>query len=733
MAQVETAPGIAPAPLQADPAKKRLDCDIVMAGGVTSGIIYPGAVAMIARRYAFHSIGGTSVGAIAAAITAAAEYGRRTNLNPGAFGELEQMPKELGQYADDGHTRLFHLFTAEPETRRLLSLIGPLFSGGKGRAGALLSALSSWQIAIPTGLALFAGLAAAFVLGQGGHGLLALAAGVAALALALVILTVMFVVMLYWAWLPAWRANFYGICTGLSSPRLTAPAGANPFEGLTPWIHRKVQSAAGRPLDDVPVTFGDLWSAPDPDGKKTEPWENGTVVNPASPRSIDLVMVASDISRNRSAQLPFLETPSTLYIEKAVLSSYFPLPIVEWMLKNAGSPENNVEQRDDVIRLPKPQDLPIVFGARLSLSFPFLLAALPLMTPDYAHKPKGKPYRLRRVWFSDGGLTSNFPVHFFDSPVPTRPTFCLNLIDYEADVPVQHGDSDADMTEEASPDADQPVAQARSAEREIASRPKIVPQSDPKPGDAVWKMVSMATGNNMTPAPFTSFDESKGAGLLSFIFTLVNTARFWSDNEMVIAPGIRERVVNIALRPDEGGLNLDMPANTLDDLDYRGRAAGLLIAARFDPLAPADPKTGKANVNVFANHRWVRFRNFMASFEDSSRRFAASRRKSDAAAVEQHESVLDTMIAGQAPEKIGYPVLVAARDFFRRSMDALEQLALTMAAATRADKAIAFDQARGPDGKSPRTAAPRPSMRARLRPLANDDPRAEIADLPDQR
>jgi len=49
----------------ATPGHKLLDCDIVMAGGVTSGIIYPGAVAMIARRYSFKSIGGTSVGAIA--------------------------------------------------------------------------------------------------------------------------------------------------------------------------------------------------------------------------------------------------------------------------------------------------------------------------------------------------------------------------------------------------------------------------------------------------------------------------------------------------------------------------------------------------------------------------------------------------------------------------------------------------------------------------------------------
>ena len=69
----------APASNQAE-TKALLSCDIVMAGGVTSGIIYPGAVAKIAERYSFHCIGGTSVGAIAAAATAAAEYGRRTGV-----------------------------------------------------------------------------------------------------------------------------------------------------------------------------------------------------------------------------------------------------------------------------------------------------------------------------------------------------------------------------------------------------------------------------------------------------------------------------------------------------------------------------------------------------------------------------------------------------------------------------------------------------------------------------
>ena len=47
-------------------------CDVVMKGGITSGIVYPNAVLALAERYKFKNIGGTSVGAIAAAACAAA-------------------------------------------------------------------------------------------------------------------------------------------------------------------------------------------------------------------------------------------------------------------------------------------------------------------------------------------------------------------------------------------------------------------------------------------------------------------------------------------------------------------------------------------------------------------------------------------------------------------------------------------------------------------------------------
>lgn len=40
-------------------------CDVVMKGGITSGIVYPSAICELARTYRLMNIGGTSAGAIA--------------------------------------------------------------------------------------------------------------------------------------------------------------------------------------------------------------------------------------------------------------------------------------------------------------------------------------------------------------------------------------------------------------------------------------------------------------------------------------------------------------------------------------------------------------------------------------------------------------------------------------------------------------------------------------------
>src|SRR5579863_7092478 len=88
-------------------------CDIVMKGGITSGIVYPSAVCELAKTYTFKNIGGTSAGAIAAATTAAAEYGRQTD----GFARLAALP----QWLTEG-SNLQNLFQPGPRTEALFRL-----------------------------------------------------------------------------------------------------------------------------------------------------------------------------------------------------------------------------------------------------------------------------------------------------------------------------------------------------------------------------------------------------------------------------------------------------------------------------------------------------------------------------------------------------------------------------------------------------------------------------------
>ena len=74
------------------PVPPTLECDIVMKGGITSGVVYPLAVVELAKTYRFRNIGGTSTGAIAAAATAAAELGRDPKKETQGFKLLEKLP-----------------------------------------------------------------------------------------------------------------------------------------------------------------------------------------------------------------------------------------------------------------------------------------------------------------------------------------------------------------------------------------------------------------------------------------------------------------------------------------------------------------------------------------------------------------------------------------------------------------------------------------------------------------
>jgi predicted acylesterase/phospholipase RssA len=99
-------------------------CDLVLKGGAASGFVYSGTIVELARTYRLQSIAGTSAGAGAAGVAAAAEYGRRSG-NPEAWGYagIEHVPEWAAERTANGWTRLKHLFGPDPKTARLYEVV----------------------------------------------------------------------------------------------------------------------------------------------------------------------------------------------------------------------------------------------------------------------------------------------------------------------------------------------------------------------------------------------------------------------------------------------------------------------------------------------------------------------------------------------------------------------------------------------------------------------------------
>jgi predicted acylesterase/phospholipase RssA len=111
-----------PEPVHQQPPDDRF-CDLVLTGGVASGVVYPWAVVELARHFRFRNLGGNSVGAMAAALAAAAEYGRCCGYAE-SFEVLRQSPRDLAQEDEkSGHTRMLRLFQPQAGVRRLFECL----------------------------------------------------------------------------------------------------------------------------------------------------------------------------------------------------------------------------------------------------------------------------------------------------------------------------------------------------------------------------------------------------------------------------------------------------------------------------------------------------------------------------------------------------------------------------------------------------------------------------------
>lgn len=541
-----------------------LECDIVMKGGITSGVIYPRAVAELARTYRLRSVGGASAGAIAAAAAAAAELGRAE----GGFEELDTLPRDLTAPGPDGRSTLSTLFqptrTAAP-LFRLLGAVGDKEGAAKGAAvvGGLLRGY--WWAAL---LGALPGLALV-VLGALGTGT-GRVAGIIGGVLLLLVGVVVGVALAAGKTLGRVASDGFGMCTGMPG----VDSGAAP--ALTPWLHAKVQSLARRAPDAPPVTFGQLDDA-----------------------GVELRMMTTNLTRHQPMAMPWRS--HEYFFDPQYLRTLFPDDVVDWMVAHppaAGGFSSQLlrAQAGNLRPWPDARDLPVVVATRMSLSFPVLIQAVRLAAVDYGQPGNRdareavsawrrehrdgtveqalaelQPPEFSPVWFTDGGLCANLPVHFFDSPLPKHPTFALNLGPFP------------------------PGRSKRPDERANSYLPTV------NQGGAT---------RGWFPLPTDGLGAWGG-----FAGIMLHTAREWVDAGQMTMPGYRDRIVTVHHTASEGGMNLDMPHEVVSALAERGRqAAGKLVAA-FGP-------TGDA----WTNHQWIRMRTstaglsgWMAEFLDSYR------------------------------------------------------------------------------------------------------------------
>lgn len=521
------------------------ECDVVMKGGITSGVVYPRAACHLAKTYRFRQVGGASAGAIAAAFVAAAEHGRSAapaGGQPAGFERLHALPEDLGD-------RLATLFQPSPSTRPAFGLLMAWLEPGWGVARKL--AATVWRLVRNAPVAAFLGFAViaapafwnAVVRPRppetGDEWVDVLRA--VALWLPLSFLVALLAAA---AWgirrtLRELPGNGFGLCIGHRDGSSARPP-------LTDWMTDEIDALAGRSPDGAPLSLGDLWGAEatelsremyDYPDKWFAPDHRRLAVEK---RNVDLQVMTTNLTFRRPYRFPFDQR--IWYFCERRMRDYFPTRLVDHLVKTSkpAAEDGGVSMRcpchDELVRsLPAPPDIPVVMAARLSLSFPGLISAVPLLTVDRSRDPAKQ--NLIDTWFSDGGIASNFPVHLFDGFWPRRPTFAINLQPPHPDYPDQ----------------------------------------------LVWKAEPGAAGIVPRAHPMAS--------MTGFASAVLDTMQNWVDATQITQPGHRDRIVEVRHTKSEGGINLKMDRDTILGLANRGAQA----AAKFDGYD-------------FDLHRWIRYR-----------------------------------------------------------------------------------------------------------------------------
>lgn len=522
------------------PAHPPLECDLVMKGGITSGVIYPGTVCELAKTYRFRSIGGASAGAIAAAATAAAELGR----NAGGFKRLASMPTRLTKNGTNGRSTLFNLFQPHHKQQRLFGLLtAHMLQPGAGQVfSTLRAALMNYPGRVVAGSLAALGVLALGATSGNPWGIAGAILGAAAMALLLIPLLVVLGIVK-----DVKQIERFGLCSGMPERGHAGPP------TLTEWLHEEFQALAGLDPAAPPLTFGQLENA-----------------------DIELRMMTTNLTQGMPMTLPWAK--KEYFFDPAEFRQLFPAAIVQWMTDHPAAITDNVSHQmagRPLLPFPGHRDLPVVVATRMSLSFPGLIQAVPLYAVNWTDPANHKTLRPEHVtnWFSDGGVCANIPVHMFDSPLPTRPTFAVNL----------------------------------------------APFGPPPEDDEAKNSYLPADAGAGRLLRWKDIGDGSGAALPSFLMSIVSTARGWVDARQLIMPGYRGRVVTIYHTEREGGMNLNMAPDVVRNLAARGAGAGAKLVDRF-----AGPNPGTDEAEGWAVHRWTRMRLSLAGHQEWLSKFAGA-------------------------------------------------------------------------------------------------------------
>jgi predicted acylesterase/phospholipase RssA len=193
--------------------------------------------------------------------------------------------------------------------------------------------------------------------------------------------------------------------------------------------------------------------------------------------------------------------------------------------------------------LPAREDLPILVASRMSMSVPGLFRPVPVELADVetarrVRRLSGQPPSSdeirpawRRVLFSDGGSTSNFPIHLFDAPLPDWPTYAIDFEDL------------------------------------------------PPGAEGVGRVVILDEAGEPRIRPIGSAAAYFGA--------LLATSQNWNDLLLSLLPIHRDRIARVHLAASQGGLNLTMTEAEVVTMMGYGREAGALLAATSFPAHQA--------------------------------------------------------------------------------------------------------------------------------------------------